>query len=185
MSSYSLLVFVHVLAATGLFAAMAVEGVALGRLAKAKTSEEAREWLRSLALPGRLGPLAMLAAVASGIWMMAVAWSSEAWMPSALGLVVAMGAVGGAVTSRGVRQRRAALAAAGSRDDLAGQRSIRPLTASLRVRVALGVGVLALMTFKPGLAGSLLVVAAAAVGGLLAAIPSPRRGSAIRAAAQT
>ncbi len=187
MSSYSLLVFVHVLAAMGLFVAMAIEGVALGRLPRAKTAEDAREWLRSLALPGRLGPIAMLTAVASGIWMMRVAWSREAWMASSLVAVVAMAVVGGAVTNRRVRQRRATFAAAGSRDDVAvaGQLSIRPLTASLRVRTALGVGVLALMTLKPGLAGSALVVAAAAVGGLLVAgLPSPRRRSAIREATQ-
>jgi hypothetical protein len=180
MNSYSLLIFVHVLAATGLFVAMAIEGVSLGRLSQARTSEEAQESLRSLALPARVGPIAMLTAVASGVWMMAVAWSDEPWMRSALGAVIAMGAVGGIVTNRRVRQLRTVLAAGGSHVDVARRTSMRALAASLRVRVALGVGILALMTLKPGLAGSLLIVAASAAGGLLlAGIPSPRRESAI------
>jgi hypothetical protein len=185
MNSYSLVTFVHVLGATGLFVAMAIEAVSLGRLPKTTTSEEGREWLRSLALAGRLGPIAMLTAVASGVWMAAVAWSPEPWMPSALGAVIAMAVIGGIVTNRRVRQLRAAAAAGGSRADLARRISMSALAASLRVRFALGVGVLALMTLKPGLAGSLLLMAAAAVGGLLGAgIPSLRRGSANDEAAQ-
>jgi hypothetical protein len=56
-----------------------------------------------------------------------------------------------------------------SRDDIAPQISIRALSASLRIRTALGVGILALMTLKPGLSGSVLIVAKGAVGGLLVA----------------
>jgi hypothetical protein len=140
MNPYSILIFVHVLGATGLFVAMAIEGVSLGRLPRSKTSEEAREWVRSLASAGRLGPIAMLTAVASGLWMMAVAWSPAAWMPSSLGAVIAMAIVGGVLTNRRVRQLRTALEAGGSRDDVARQLSTRGLTASLRVRVALSYG---------------------------------------------
>jgi hypothetical protein len=179
MNSYSLLIFVHVLAATGLFVAMAIEGVSLGRLSKAKTPEAAQEWLRSLAIPARLGPIAMLTAVVSGIWLAVLGSTHEPWTSSALGAVIAMGAVGGVVTNRRVRRLRAALAVGKSLDDVPPPIPVRALDASLRVRVALGVGILALMTLKPGLAGSLLILAAAAIGGLLAGVPSPRRDSAI------
>ena len=45
MTSYAIAVFVHVVGALGLFAAMGDEWVLLARLSRIQTTEEARDWL--------------------------------------------------------------------------------------------------------------------------------------------
>ncbi len=179
-SFHSFLVFVHVLGGMVLFAAIGIEAAALGALRRAGTPAEALGWLGVLRLPARLGGPAMLATLASGIWMMATAWGHQPWIVAAFVALVAMGAAGGAVTGGRTRRLGEALATE-TGEELSGPfRSLlaaRALPASLRIRIALGVGIVGLMTVKPGAAGSWLMLGAAAVGGVIAAVaprPSPR-----------
>ncbi len=171
MNVYPFLIFVHVLGAVGIFAAIAIEAVSLGRLQGAETPADARVWVSLLALPWRLGPIAMVATLASGIWMMAMGWGLQPWLVSALVGLVGM-AVAGVVSLRRTRRLRAFGAEPQSEfpDAFRSLRSGRTLSASLRLRIALGVGILGLMTVKPGAAGSWLILAAAAAAALIASI---------------
>lgn len=174
MSVYQLLIFVHVLGAVGVFVAMGIEAVSLPRLQRAETPAEARDALRAVAPSGRLGPLAMLTALASGVWMMAVAWRHQAWIVTAFIALVGMGLAGGAVTGRGMRRLGAALAAERGPALSETFRSVRsgvPFAASLRVRTVLGIGILALMTMKPDPGGAWLILLAAGLAGVVAAVP--------------
>jgi hypothetical protein len=179
MNLYTVLVFAHVLGGVGIFAAMGIEGVSLARLREAETAADARASFRWLALPARFGPVVMLTTVGTGIWMMVVGWSHQAWMPTAFGAVVAMAVLGGAVTGRRMRRLRDALEGSGEAlsDDARAGLSSGALAASLRLRIALGVGIIALMTVKPGLVGSLVTLVTAAAAGLVAAgLAVPSRG---------
>ncbi|HSD19688.1 MAG TPA: hypothetical protein VLC54_06615 [Anaeromyxobacter sp.] len=175
MSLYPFLVFLHVIAAMGLFAAIAIEAVALGRLRQADAPASVREGMGLLARNERLGGIAMLTLIASGAWMMATTWGHQWWIVSAFIGIIGMGVAGGAVSSRRIRRLRAALAAErgpGLSQAFTSLQSSTALVASLRVRIALGVGIVALMTLKPSGAGtSLLILAAFAVAGLVAILP--------------
>lgn len=61
--------------------------------------------IRLLTGPTVLGPLSMLTLLASGIARMAMSWGHQAWIVVAVAGIVAMGALGGAVTGP---ERRAA-----------------------------------------------------------------------------
>ncbi len=65
MSLYQLLVFLHVLAGVGIFVALGIESISLGRLQSAATPVDARVWM-GLLKPGRLGPIAMLTTLVAG-----------------------------------------------------------------------------------------------------------------------
>jgi hypothetical protein len=179
MNVYPLLVFVHVLAAAGIFGAFASEAVSLRTLRIARTPDAAAIAVRLLARAPALGPLAMLASLASGIAMMAMAWGPQPWIVVAFAGVAAAGALGGAVTGRRIRRLHAALAAEGRVEVLEAFRSSRSsaaLSASLRVRVALAVGIVGLMTAKPAdYPTAFLVLGAAALGGLVASLPLAAR----------
>ncbi|ACL65054.1 conserved hypothetical protein [Anaeromyxobacter dehalogenans 2CP-1] len=173
---YPISVFAHVAGAVLLGVAGGIEAVALARLRRAVTVDEARTWLGQLALPGRLGQLAMLAILASGIWMTVSVWGHAPWIASGFAGMVLMGALGGAVTGRwlkrvgpAVRQERGPELTPELRARLASP----VLDASLRLRAALGVGVLALMAMKPtgGPAATVLLAASAALGLAWAAGP--------------
>ena len=174
MSLYPVLVFLHVLGAMGLFAAIAIEAVALGRLRQTDAPAGVREGMALLARNERLGGIAMLTLIASGAWMMATTWGHQWWIASAFIGIIGMGIAGGAVSSRRIRRLRAALAAErgpGLSQAFTSLQSSAALVASLRVRIALGIGIVALMTLKPTAGTSLLILAAFAVAGLVATVP--------------
>jgi hypothetical protein len=136
---YQLLVFLHVLGAVGIFVALGIESASLGRLEGA------------IALPRRLGPIAMIVAIAAGISLMAKGWGRQPWILGAVVGLIGMIATSGVVSARGGWRRPAAAA-----------------TVSLRLRIALAIGIVALMTVKPGAAGAWLILIASALAGLLA-----------------
>ncbi len=166
---YPSLLFAHVVGAVGLFAAIAVEAVALAGLRRAEAVPDARRWLDLLSSSFRVGPPAMIAILASGIGMMAMSWGHQAWLVAAFVGLAAMGALGGLFSMRHVRRLGAALASAAGPelpDAFRAARDRAAPRASLRLRLAIGAGILALMAFKPGAAGSTLVLAAATLAGV-------------------
>jgi hypothetical protein len=175
MTLHPLLLFVHVLGGVGVFVALGIEAVSLGRLRLADSPADARASMRALALPFRLGPTAMLVTLASGMWMMATSWGHEPWIVSAFAGLVAMAVLGGAVSLRAMRRLRVALAAESEHELSAAFRQARSsgaLASSLRLRIAIGIGILGLMTVKPpDVATSSLVLAAAVLAGVIASIP--------------
>src|SRR5260370_29283734 len=128
--------------------------------------------------PGRLGPIAMLTTLVAGMWMMAQVWGHQPWIVSAFVGLVGMAALGGVISLRGARRLRVALAGETGPELSDAFRLIRPGTAlrsSLRLPIA--IGILGLMSIRPGAAGSRLILAAAAVSGLVASIPFTARRS--------
>jgi hypothetical protein len=178
MDLYSLLVFAHVLGGVGLFAAIGIEAVALRRLQRAEIVEQAHLATSLLTEAGRLGPVAMVTIVAAGVWMMAVRWGPEPWILTALVALIAMVIVGAALT------RRAMPRLIGSLGNRPGEvpaevRALAdgPLQLSLRLRLAIAVGILGLMTVKPGTILSVTIIGAAVVAGLAWGIRALRRGA--------
>jgi uncharacterized membrane protein len=108
------------------------------------------------------------------MWMTATSWGPEPWIVAALVGFVAMGALGGGVSLRAMRRLRVALADERGRELSEAFRQVRASAPSaLRLRTAIGVGILALMTVKPpDAATASLVLAAAVLAGAVASVPS-------------
>jgi hypothetical protein len=97
---YSILLFLHIVGAFGLFSTLAFEQAGLFNLRRAETNVQAREWLALMRAPQRIqGPSALIL-LATGLYMMATRWPRQAW--AGLGLVgmVVMAIIGIAVTAR-------------------------------------------------------------------------------------
>src|SRR5262249_31670985 len=125
------------------------------------------------ALPFRLGPLAMLITLISGMWMAAMGWGRQPWLLGALVGIVEMGLLSGLVTLRGVKRLRAALASESGTATSNVFRSMwsgTGLAVSLSMRIAIGVAILGLMTTKPDAVGSAVLLATATVLGLFAGV---------------
>ena len=183
MTLYALLIFVHVVSAVTLFSALAIEAVSVARLTRSQTPTDAGVWMELLRVPDRLGPIAMLTTLGSGIWMMALGWGPQPWLTGAFIGFIAMGVVGGVLSGRRLRRFRNALAGASGPSPAEALRSIRSSSAlltSLRLRIGIGVGILGLMTIKPAntVTAAIILSAGVALALLVAAIPFPARRSA-------
>jgi hypothetical protein len=159
MTLYSVVLFVHVVSALGVFAALSLEDVGLIHLRKATTATEARLWIEfAPGLPAlAIGSLVFL--LLSGIFMTAqMSGWTLAWPRVALGALILIGPLG-AVTGRRMRAIRLASAASAPNEfDLLAKLRDPLLKYSMNLRIALVLGIVLLMTAKPELRESLGVV---------------------------
>jgi len=165
MDFYTLLIFVHVLGGVSVFGALGVEVAALRSLSRADTITEARTSMAILDEVGSFAHVAMITVLVTGVWMMAARWGPEPWVLMALAALVAMGILGAVLTLPAMVRLEAALAVgSGAVPGNSGGLVGGPLRASLWFRVGLAVGIVGLMTTKPGLAASFVIIGTAAVG---------------------
>lgn len=170
MDLYPVLVFLHVAGACGLFAVMGVGAFALLRLRGTDDPDEARALLPQVERPG--GPVAPLSGVliiGAGVWMMLARWGLQAWMVASLASIVLMGVAVGVLTREPLARLTAALGGDAPQADWHVQARDPRMYASLWVRTVLLLGIIGLMTVKPAVVGSIVLVVASAVGGLAVA----------------
>jgi hypothetical protein len=141
MSLYSIALFLHVVGAMLLFVTLTVEGIALRQLHLAATPE-ATQGAAMLRLNRIVGPLSALGVLIPGLYMTATSWGWVAWIVVALAswvLVAVLGAVNGI---RILAMQRTQTLLTGIRNPL--------FLISWLTRVGLALGVVFLMTVKPG-----------------------------------
>jgi hypothetical protein len=174
MTIYSIVLFLHIAGALGLFMALGLEWTSLYRLRRATSVEQVREWLNISSGVGRVGMASMLLLLGSGVYMTAMVWHGAAWIGVTIGALVLLAIVTVALTRRRMAAIQQAVAAADG-GALAGLYPLlqQPaLWVAIKVRVAVILGIVFLMTVKPDLGGSLLTIGVAAGLGLISALAS-------------
>jgi uncharacterized membrane protein YqjE len=179
MHVYDIALFVHMLGLISLFGAFVISVRAGARLRAATTLEQARTWLGLLVSTTRMFPAGLGLLLVSGLYMMIDRWKSPyPWIVVALVGLILLGALGGGVVDRRLRAMSAAAAEGG---EAAAERLFRliadPLPWTLMAALnGLALGVVWVMSTKPRWAGSIGVVALAAVLGAVLGSLSLRRG---------
>jgi len=174
MSFYSLALFVHIVGVLGLFIAIGLQWISILRLHQAQTVAQVREGISLTAIQERLLPTASLLILLAGIYMTVTAWGwSTPWIDVSLAALIVQGALGGSVISRRLRaiHTAAAMAEASTGSipaELKRQVNDPVLRTAVQVNAVIGLGIVFLMTTKPGLVGALITLAAALVLGVVA-----------------
>ena len=178
VSVYSIALFLHIVGDLGLFVGLGLEWVSLSYLQRAATAGQAREWLSVFKVQRRINPISWLAILIPGFYMAATAWRATAWVPTALGAVVLLAVLGAVLTGRRLAPMGQSVAAeSGPIPSTLRQQLADPLLwASLRIRTAIALGIVFLMTVKPDLLGSFLIIGLASVLGLVFSLPAWARG---------
>lgn len=181
---YSIALFLHVLGALGLFIALGVEWTSLRNLPHATNAREARGWLGLFLVLRRLYPFSFFAILVSGIYMMAVFWGGAPWIVIGFFGLLALPAIAGVMTARRVRGFSPELSGSAELDASLKARFSDPvLLLSHRLRVGLAVGIVFLMTVKPGWIGSLVAILAFTGLGAVTSVIAPKGAPAVQAAA--
>jgi hypothetical protein len=134
MSLYSIALFLHIVGALVLFVLLTVEGVSL------------RQGFMAARLNRMLGPVSALTILVPGIYMVVSEWGWNGWVVVGIAAWVLI-AVAGAATGIGL---------------LAGRLNVRTAAFSWSARVGMALSVVFIMTVKPDLIPSLIVVVAGA-----------------------
>jgi hypothetical protein len=123
-----------------------------------------------------MGMIAMLTLLVAGFYMMAVAWHGVAWIIVTLGAIVVM-----ILAMVPTRRRMAAIGRTVSAERGPVSHALSQLlhdsvlTISIQTRLAIALGIVFLMTTKPGWGGSLLTIAIAVILGVVSALPISHR----------
>jgi hypothetical protein len=156
---FSAILYIHIITALVLAAAMSVEGFALRQLRRASEKRDTLYWLDPLPGMRPVASICLLILLLSGGFLAGVAslWKL-AWPSIAVVIVLAFGALAG-ISSRRMRQMRQACQQAELMDAAIPRKARSPfLKISLGVRTGLVLAAVLLMTVQPGLVGSLVTV---------------------------
>src|SRR6266536_3631095 len=104
MSLYSVVLFLHIAGALGLFVALGLEWVTLRGLRTATTAEQAQAWLGASAPVRWLTIGAMTALLLPGMYMAATVWQGTPWIGLGLGGLVTMAILSIVPTGRRMAQ---------------------------------------------------------------------------------
>jgi hypothetical protein len=179
MSLYNFALFLHIIGAFGLIAAITAEAIGLHGLRGATRSDDAMMWLGiSRGIVMRLAPASLGLILVSGLYMMATTWGPKGWILTALASLVLLAVVGAFGT--GMRMARIGPPVGGSQgplsDELRSKLRDPILLTSLWVRSAIVLGIALLMTVKPsGLASLVIMVLAVGIGLLAGQLAARRR----------
>jgi hypothetical protein len=155
-----------------MFMALGVDLAGVTALGRARTTEQARRSLEGYRLNGVLWPLSLLLLLVPGIYM-AVQWVWVPWIRVAFSTLLLIVALGAIVTRRRLSVIGQALGGDDRRLDPNLEGRIRDplLRTSFVLRAFLSAGIVALMTTKPSLTTSLLVIGTALVAAGLFSTP--------------
>jgi hypothetical protein len=160
----TVLVFVHVTSAIGIFAALAIEGAMLLQVRRSLDSAQLRAALTGFRLVPRVAIPGLLGTILSGLYLTATVWGWRAvWIDAAFLGLIATAAIGAVTTGPRIARLQTTLNGDDRRDPL--------LLASFIMRTSILIGIVFLMTVKPPLEASVLAVTTAGGVGFLAALP--------------
>lgn len=176
MNFYSIALFFHIVGAIGFFVALGLEWTRLQQIRSATTSEQVRASMGIYQSVRRFGMASMLTILIFGLYMAATVWGWPAWITVALGSLVLIIVLTTVLTRPRIAAIGRALATEkGPLTPTLQQLASHPLLwVSIQTRVAIALGIVFLMTIKPGLEGSLLVIGIAILVGLASALSIPR-----------
>jgi len=178
MTLYLVALFLHLIGAVLLFVTLGLEGLAIRYLSGATTAEQVRDWGSVAALSGVFGPLSAVTLLVTGLYMVITTWHVVAWIVVAVVgwlFVVVVGTVNGIRLARMARIPAGETAAVA---DVADRVRQPLLIMSWLATVAVGLGVMFLMSAKPDWGGSVLVLIIALALGVASSIPIWARPSA-------
>lgn len=176
MSSYVIVLFLHLVGMAALFFGYGLEWTASALLRRATTVGEARSWLRIYRASLPVSGPGLLLLILTGGYMAGVTqrsaagWVIAAWIGIAVALVIGFG-----MLLPRFKKLRVALPAEGTAA-LSGDGLVRvkdPVVATLiRIRTMLATGIVYLMAAKPTLVPSFVVLLAAIGVGVIFAAPA-------------
>ena len=165
---YRIALFLHVTGALMLFAALAIEWLFVINIRKAMAIESIKKSFFNYPKLTAIGSIAIFLILIPGIYMMAVVWKNASWIIIAFIGMILLAIIGGAVTGR---KMKAINKIVSNENNVSGElRSLlnnNSLILSLKIRTAVFLGIIYLMTVKPSLTGSIITLIASVIIGFI------------------
>ncbi len=181
MSWYTVALFAHIVGVLTLFITLALQWLITLRLRRADSIAQAREWSGLAKSLNRLAPVSGVLILGAGLYMTAIAWSLlTTWVDVSIGAMAIMMIFNMGVVARRLKAiQRTAAEASTEAIPVALQARIddAALWVSMQMSVAVALSIVFMMTNKPSLTVSIvLVFVSLALGALIGTLTlRPRR----------
>lgn len=176
MSAESIILFLHIVGAIGIFIALGLEWTGLSQLRSAQAPEQVRVWMGMLKSTQGVGFSSMVMTVITGVYMMLTEWGFVPWIYMTIGALVLVILLSMFLTRPQMASIGKAIFAEKGRiiKDLPALANHPFLWISIKTRVAIALGIIFLKTVKPEFVGSILAIVVAIALGLAASLYLPR-----------
>jgi hypothetical protein len=177
MTLYSFVLFAHITAVLAMFACLSLEVLSFFRLRRASTLSEVQLWIEPVPSFSRIALGSLLVILLTGVFLtMQMSGFGLAWLKVTIAAFLLMAPLG-AVSGRRTRYaQRLSTNGKMTQSEILDLLRHPVLKISLAIRIAMFLGIVLLMTAKPGLLESLAIAGGSVVLGLASAflIPSGR-----------
>lgn len=187
MSFYTLALFAHILGALGLFVVVSFQWISIIRLRRARTVEQVREWSSLSGGTERVEQVSGLLVLGAGIYMVTVveAWR-VAWVLVSLVTFLTIATLAAIVNIRRLQAIHATCREADTAANLIPTELLRQINdpvlwTAVHTTAFMLLGIVFLMTNKPGLVGALTIIVVSIVLGVVSAQLWHPRGGALAA----
>lgn len=171
MTLYSVVLFVHITAVLGMFAALSFEVLSLVHLRRVSTLAEARRWMEPVPGLPLVAAGSLLVILFSGVYLtLKMSAFGLAWPKVTIAAFLLMAPLGALTASRIRAIRRASADAQAFNSKLLRRLHDPILKTSLGIRISVFLGILLLMVAKPELWKSISIVGVAVVLGFLSSL---------------
>lgn len=176
MSLYSVALYIHIIGAVGLFAGLGIEGVVYSNLKNAATVRQVQPWGGTMRLLRKVFGISFILLLVPGLYLVFEDWGWTAWVISGLVLLTALSGYG-SMTGKKIGMTIGSLN--GKEETLTNEvrKKINDpfLMRSYKVKLTTALGIIFIMTIKPGWIGSIISVIAAFTLGLLLDLSSGQK----------
>ncbi|WP_436486700.1 hypothetical protein [Chitinophaga sp. ARDCPP14] len=165
---YKIALFLHIIGALMVCAAIAIEWLCIIHFRKTASMDRIKESLFYYSRIGIIGDIGALLILVPGIYMMVSVWGDARWaIFGFLGLIL-IGLIGGIITGRKMKKIRKIMKENNAHSqELEKLINDNSLWFSIKMRTAIFLGVIFLMTIKPELEGSIITISVSIILGAL------------------
>ncbi|HTF27470.1 MAG TPA: hypothetical protein VK625_01430 [Flavitalea sp.] len=165
---YKIALFLHVTGALLLCAAIVIEWLCIINIRKADSIERIKESVFNYSKIGKIADIAAILILVPGIYMMVAVWDDARRGIFGFFNLILIGVIGGLGTGRKMKEIRKLVRMENtSLQELGKLAKDNSLWFSIKMRTAIFLGVIFLMTVKPGLTGSIITIAISIILGTL------------------
>lgn len=166
--TYNIILFLHIIGALLLSAAIAIEWLCVAELRKADSFSSIQKSINRYSGLNKIGGIAMLLILVPGIYLMITVWKDAGWIIAGfLGLIL-IGAIGGILTGRKIiHMKKLLINEEKNSNEIMLLSVYKSIYISIYLRTSIFLGIVFMMTVKPGLSISFLILVVSACVGLL------------------
>jgi hypothetical protein len=155
---YLVFLFLHVIGALLYSASLAIEWFSFTKLKKAESSDKFNEWLSTYSSLHMISGISWVLILVPGVYLMVFVWNNIAWANIALAGFLLLAIVGSMITGMRMKPIMNEIKNSGYTPEIQNKLDDWMLNFSLKTRTSLTIGIVFLMTVKPGLSGSIMIL---------------------------